>query len=183
MSLKLGIIGLSDGNGHPYSWSAILNGYDREAMELCEFPTIPRYLEKQPWPESRIADAEVVEVWTQSARLSKKIARASRISNIVSVPEEMLGLVDAVLLARDDAENHLEFATPFINAGLQIYIDKPIALSTSALNRLYELEQYPGQIFTCSALRYSAELRLSEEDRMELGDVRQIIAFAPKSWE
>ena len=26
MTLKLGIIGLSEGNGHPYSWSAIFNG-------------------------------------------------------------------------------------------------------------------------------------------------------------
>ena len=29
---KLGIIGLSPGNGHPYSWSAIFNGYSKEKM-------------------------------------------------------------------------------------------------------------------------------------------------------
>lgn len=183
MNLKLGIIGLSEGNGHPYSWSAIFNGYDPEAMELCGFPTIPRYLEKQSWPECRIDGAEVVAVWTQNETLSKKIAKAGRIPKVVSMPEEMLGIVDAVLLARDDAENHLELAAPFINAGLPIYIDKPIALSVSALNKLYELEQYPGQIFTCSALRYSTELMLSQEDRVELGEIRQIVAFTPNSWE
>ena len=53
--LKLGIIGLSEGNGHPYSWSAIFNGYDSTAMEECGFQAIPRYLEKQQFPKDAIA--------------------------------------------------------------------------------------------------------------------------------
>ena len=183
MNLKLGVIGLADGNGHPYSWSAIFNGYEPKSMELCDFPVIPRYLEQQVWPSSRINGAEVVAVWTQSEKLSRKIANASKIKEIVSKPEGMIGKVDGVLLARDDAENHLEFAEPFLRAGLPIYIDKPIALSLSALNELYELEQYSGQIFTCSALRYSNELMLSESDREAIGDIQQIVAFTPKSWE
>ena len=44
--LKIGIIGYSEGNGHPYSWSAIFNGYNRVLMESCGFTVIPRYLEK-----------------------------------------------------------------------------------------------------------------------------------------
>lgn len=182
MNLKLGIIGLSDGNGHPYSWSAIFNGYDPEAMELCDFPVIPRYLEQQVWPDSCIKGAEVTAVWSQSEELSRKVAKAARIKETVSAPEEMIGKVDGILLARDDAENHLKFAEPFLKAGLPVYIDKPIALSLSALNKLYELEQYPGQIFTCSALRYSNELMLSESDREEVGQIQQIVAFTPKSW-
>ena len=30
--LRLAMLGLIPGNGHPYSWSAIINGYDRAAM-------------------------------------------------------------------------------------------------------------------------------------------------------
>ena len=33
MILNLGVIGLSEGNGHPYSWSAIFNGYDSVEMD------------------------------------------------------------------------------------------------------------------------------------------------------
>lgn len=182
MTIKLGVLGLSDGNGHPYSWSAIFNGYNSEAMELCGFPVIPRYLEQQQWPESRIQGAEVVSVWTQDETLSQKIAKAAKITKVVSRPEDMIGEVDAVLLARDDAESHLKLATPFLKAGLPIYIDKPIALSIADLEKLYELEQYPGQIFTCSALRYSHELALSPKDRQEIGEIREIVAFTPKSW-
>lgn len=181
--LKLGIIGLSEGNGHPYSWSAICNGYDKEVMGNCGFPVIPRYLEKQKWPESMIDSAKVTSVWTQDEAFSRHIAQASRIPNIATSIESMIKSVDAVLLARDDAENHLLFAEPVLRAGLPIYIDKPVALSLSALRRLYELEQYSGQLFTCSALRYSPDLMLSAQDRSSLGEIRYIIAFTPKSWE
>ena len=43
--LKLGIISLSEGNGHPYSWSAIINGNFKEnAMADCGYAGIPLYL-------------------------------------------------------------------------------------------------------------------------------------------
>ena len=29
-NIRLGIIGMTEGNGHPYSWSAIFNGYNPE---------------------------------------------------------------------------------------------------------------------------------------------------------
>lgn len=181
--MKIGIIGISEGNGHPYSWSAIFNGYNPEAMENCGFPVIPRYLEQQSWPHSCIPNAEVTCVWTQDRELSKKIAQASLIQNVTEHPEDMLGQIDALLLARDDAENHLKFAEPFLKAGIPIYIDKPIALSMKGLRQLYSLERYSGQIFTCSALRFAKELQLSDGDRAEIGDICQVIACTPKSWD
>jgi len=183
MKLRLGVIGLSPGNGHPYSWSAIFNGYNPVAMESCGFPVIPRYLEKEPWPESRLQSAEVVAVWTQSVELSHTIAEATLIPEVVSKPEDMIGSVDAILLARDDAENHMRMAEPFLRAGLPVYIDKPIALSTSEMESIYEMEQYPGQIFTCSALRYSDELRVFPDDWGQIGQIKQVVAFTPKSWD
>jgi hypothetical protein len=181
--LRLGVVGLSEGNGHPYSWSAIFNGYDKEVMEECGFPVIPRYLERQSFPADAIRDATVTHVWTQDAALSSHVARASRIPHVSSRFDDMLGAVDAILLARDDAETHFEFVAPVLDAGLPIYIDKPIALSQAELERLYERQQYPGQIFTCSALRYAAELRLDEEARTGVGNIRVLHAVTPKDWD
>lgn len=181
-ALRLGVIGLSDGNGHPYSWSAIFNGYDQAAMESCGFPVIPRYLEKQTFPDDAIAGVQVTHVWTQDNSLSAHVARAARIQNICRRPEDMLAAVDGVLLARDDAETHFEFARPFLDAGLPIYIDKPIALSLTELDRLYSHQQYAGQIFTCSALRYASELQLDAASCDEIGPVRALHAVTPKDW-
>ena len=182
MTLKLGVIGSSEGNGHPYSWSAIFNGYDSVEMEKCGYPVIPRYLEQQQWPASQIKEARVAAIWTQDIALSRHIAKAAKIEHVVTCYTDMIGQVDAVLLARDDAYNHLQYAEPFLRQGIPIYIDKPIALSVNDLDRLYALEQYSGQIFTCSALRYSKQLALTTADRQSLGPIKQITAFTPKSW-
>lgn len=183
MTLRLGVIGLSEGNGHPYSWSAICNGYSPQHMSACEFPVIPQYLAEQTWPDARIPGVEVTHIWTQDAELSDRVAKASLISKVVNEPEAMLGQIDALLLARDDAENHLTFVQPFLQAGMPVYIDKPIALTLRDLDALYQLEQYEGQIFSCSALRYAKELMLSESDRERIGPIRHLLATTPKSWE
>ena len=109
MTVRLGVIGSSAGNGHPYSWSAIFNGYDVEAMQECEYPVIPGYLSAQSWPDAKISGAEVSSIWTQNSELSARIAKASCIEHISSTIVELESRVDAVLLARDDAENHLHF--------------------------------------------------------------------------
>lgn len=183
MTLKLGVIGLSEGNGHPYSWASICNGYSPESMSACEFPLIPLYLAEQAWPDARIPGVEVTHIWTQDAELSHRIAKAALISQVVDEPTAMLGQIDALLLARDDAENHLAFVRPFLKAGMPVYIDKPVALSLKDMDELYRLQQYEGQIFTCSALRYARELMLSEGDRERIGHVRHLQAITPKSWK
>lgn len=183
MTLRVGLIGLSEGNGHPYSWAAICNGYSPEHMEACEFPMIPRYLEEQPWPEARIPGVEVTCIWTQDSNLSMRIAKASRIAHVVDDPTMMMGRIDALLLARDDADNHLAFAAPFLEAGIPVYIDKPVAVSLNNMNELYRRQRYDGQIFTCSALRYAKEFTLSSLDRERLGKIKHLQATTPKSWE
>jgi predicted dehydrogenase len=181
--LNLGVIGLSPGNGHPYSWSAIFNGYDPVAMEDCGFPVIPRYLEKRHFPHDAIAEAKVTHVWAQDKKTASHIAKAALIDNVVDRYEDMIGQVDGVLLARDDAETHYEFAAPFLKEGIPIYIDKPLALSVAEAKQLIDLQQYPGQLFSCSALRYAKEFSLSETDLAQLGRLRHIHATVPKDWD
>lgn len=183
MTLKLGIIGLSPGNGHPYSWAAICNGYDKTYMSQCSFPAIPDYLALQKWPDDQLAGANVTHIWTQNTELSHHISRSALIDTVVERPEDMIGQIDALLLARDDAENHLRFAEPFLRAGVPIYIDKPIALSRSKLDELLALQQWDGQIFSCSALRFAPELQVDKVTSEKIGPIRLIQGTTPKYWE
>lgn len=180
--LKLGLIGISDGNGHPYSWASIFNGYDRDLMEECGFPVIPRYLEKQIFPKDQISEAKVTHIWTQSNALSQQIARTTNIKNVIDNPKQFIGSVDAVLLARDDADFSRELAYPIIEAGLPIYIDKPLAFSVDEAKKLISLQKYEGQIFSCSALRYDLGLKLTQKDLRRIGSIRSIHAIFPKEW-
>ena len=183
MILKVGIIGSSSGNGHPYSWSAICNNYSKEKILKCGYPTIPLYLEKEQWPESKIQDVEITHIWTQDYKNSKQIAEATFISNIVSKPRDMINRVDAILLARDDAVNHYELAEDFIKAGIPIFIDKPIALDMKSLNRLLEIEKFPGQIFSCSALIFSKTINLDNKLINKIGNIKLIKGTCPKLWQ
>jgi len=151
-------------------------------MAACPFAAIPPYLAEHRFPEEAVAGARVTHVWTQERALSERIAAACRIERVASEPAEMLGAVDAVLLARDDAERHEELAGPFLDAGLPIYIDKPLATDVAAARRLFSRQVAEGQLFTCSALRYAAELRLDPVAREAIGPLRRVLASTPKRW-
>ena len=181
--VRLGIIGLSKGNGHPYSWSAICNGYDPEAMASCPFPVIPEYLSKHRFPEEFIQEARVTHIWTQDRSVSQEIAKASKIEKIVDNYTDLIGKVDGILLARDDSETHYELSAPFIQAGLPIYIDKPIATTVEEAERIYSLERYENQIFTCSALRFAKEFCVSREELRQLGEIESVEAAIRGKWE
>lgn len=177
--IKLGIIGLSEGNGHPYSWAAIINGFDQGAMASCPFPVIPDYLSKHCYPDEFIQGARVTHIWTQDPEISKHVAAASKIDHIVQNPEDMIGAVDGILLARDDYQNHSKFAPAFIKAGLPIYIDKPLANTVDDAQNFLDMQKTPEQIFSCSALRYLKELT---PVRKRVQDIQSIRAHTPKSW-
>jgi len=182
-TLRLGVIGASPGNGHPYSWSAICNGYDDAAMAGCPYPAIPAYLREHRFPEDRLPGTQVTHVWTQDRGQSEHIAAASLIPNIVAEPGEMIGKIDALLLARDDAENHATFAPPFLKAGIPVLIDKPLALTSRDADALLALEGFPGQILAGTPLTGAAEFQLTEALRHKLGPIRHINATTPKYWK
>lgn len=182
--LKLGIIGMSEGNGHPYSWSAIFNGYNKEVMATCPFPVIPNYLANESYPDNFLNHlAEVTHIWTQDKKTSEHVAKAAYISTVCDSLTDMIDQVDAVLLARDDAENHYYYAKPLLETGIPVYIDKPFALSLVEAKRLWDLAKNESQIFTCSALQFSKEYQLDVLNGEKLGEIKAVWATVPKSWE
>ncbi|MFI4913066.1 MAG: Gfo/Idh/MocA family oxidoreductase [Sedimentisphaeraceae bacterium JB056] len=178
--LKIGMIGLSDGNGHPYSWSAIVNGkYEPQLMKDCGFPTIPAYLGANSHLLG-IEGAKITHLWTQDASVSKHVSQASCIDNVVSDIRDMIGEVDAVLLARDDPENHRQMAEPFIDADIPIFIDKPLAFCRDDLAYFSQKVEQGKFVMSCSALRYSAGNQSFSDKLDSIGEVKLAVAVGPK---
>ena len=174
--LRIGIVGLSEGNGHPYSWSAIFNGFDK--TKECPFEVIPEYLGKQSFPKDFLSDlGKVTHIYTQDRKISEKVAEFARIDNIVDRPEEMINNIDVVLLARDDAENHYEMAKVFIENGIPIFIDKPLAYNIKEAEKIYSINEN-SLIYTCSSIRFAKEF--SEKI---LEGTNYVNATVMKSWE
>ena len=180
--LKLGVMGMSVGNGHPYSWSAIVNGnYNEAVMADCGYAGIPVYLAANQ-DTLGIEGAQVTHVWAQERKIAEHIAAASLIDSVVARPEDMIGQVDAVLLARDDPENHVAMAKPFIDAGVPIFIDKPMAINHPDLDYFAEQNAAGKFIMSCSSMRYATESRTVKTEMDSLGKLELVTAVGKKDW-
>ncbi|HEY1052736.1 MAG TPA: Gfo/Idh/MocA family oxidoreductase [Prosthecobacter sp.] len=181
--LRLAMLGMIEGNGHPYSWSAIINGYNPVEMALCPYAGIPVYLGKEPLETMRIPGAQVTHVWTDDPADAPKVAAASLIPNVVANPEDVIGQVDAVVIATDDGTDHVRRARPFVEAGLPVFIDKPMATTMAELRQFVQWHQEGRLLLSTSGMRYSPEMNLSAEQRERIGDLRWITSFTCKTWE
>ena len=178
--LNLGILGISRGNGHPYSWSSIINGYNETELKKCPYEIIIKYLREN---KRKFPLAQVTHVWTQNYEESKLISSISKIPIILKDMNKMINNVDGVLLARDDFENHYKLSSSFLRKGMPVYIDKPLSNNIHDAKKIMELEKWEGQIFTCSALKYAKEIKLSVSEKNKIGKLKKIIGKTPNSWE
>lgn len=163
MVIRVGIIGFSEGNGHPFSFSAIVNGYNPESFKSSGWDVIYNYLERKDPTEFGIPDLSIQCVWTQDLKLTETISAACNIPTICKTPEEMQDQVDAIIIARDDWQSHLSLALPFLKAGKFVFVDKPLSLNIEDL-RKFKPYLMNGQLMSCAALRYAVELDQFRED-------------------
>ncbi|MBX7255991.1 MAG: Gfo/Idh/MocA family oxidoreductase [Candidatus Hydrogenedentes bacterium] len=177
------MLGMVEGNGHPYSWSAIFNGYDAEAMKACPYATIPDYLGKQPKETLGVAGAKVTHIWTDNPADASKVAKASLIPNVVDRPEDVIGQVDAVIIATDIGSEHVERCRPFVDAGLPLFVDKPMVDNEDDLRtfRRWHAEGHP--IMSSSCMAYAKEFLPYRESTYDLGAIRYATVTTMKSWE
>jgi predicted dehydrogenase len=181
--IRLAMLGMIKGNGHPYSWSAIINGYDPAAMAACPYPAIPGYLGQQPLDSVRIPAARVTHIWTDNPEDAPKVAAASKIDNIAAEPEDVIGNVDAVIIATDDGDDHVRRAAPFISAGLPVFVDKPLATNLPDLKQFIAWQKTGSRILSTSGLRYAPEIDKIREQEAAVGELRWITSFTCKTWE
>lgn len=173
--MRFGIIGMSEGNGHPFSFSAIINGYDREAFARSGWAGILEYLERQPADAFGIPGVEVTHAWTQDRDVTATLCAATRIAHPVGSVEDMVGAVDAAIIARDDWSTHLQLARPFLDRGIPVFVDKPLSLDSDEL-AYFAPHLEAGQLMSTAGLRYARELDPLRNEPNRLGPVRFIAA-------
>jgi len=181
--IRIAMLGMVDGNGHPYSWSAMFNNYNKEEMAKCPFPAIPAYLNKEPLSSFGIQGAKVTHVWTDDPADAIKVSKASLIPNVVERPEDVIGKVDAVIVATDKGNEHVERCKPFVEAGLPIFVDKPLADNIHDLKIFNNWVKDGAHIMSSSSMRYCKEFMPYMQSVNNLGEIRFASISTPKSWE
>ncbi len=183
--IRLAMLGKVEGNGHPYSWSAMFNGYDPEALAACPYahPMIAEYLGKQPTDTLRIPGARVTHVWTEDPKHAESIATCSLIPNVVERAEDVIGEVDAVIVATDKGHEHVARCRPFVEAGLPVFVDKPLVDNATDLAVFRGWVAQGRPIMSSSCMRYAKEFAPYRASCHELGDLRFVSITTPLSWE
>jgi len=144
-TLRIGLIGLD--SSHAVAFSKTINAAD-PAAELKGAKVVAAYPGGSPdLPTS----ADRIEGFT------KQIEEMG--IEIVPSIDALLKKVDAVIMNSVDGRVHLEQARPVLEAGLPLFVDKPITASLKEAKQLIALSEKTGTpFFSSSTLRFCQEV-------------------------
>lgn len=137
--LKLGIIG-SD-NSHAIAFASLANldeGYNG----------------------LRVDGVQVTHLYGTDDARNKEVAGMTRIPNVVTSLDDMMGKVDGVICVWRHGSKHTQDTLPFLNAGVPAFVDKPLATTVSDATALIDAAEKAKVGFTSfSTLRYAEGMR------------------------
>jgi predicted dehydrogenase len=99
---------------------------------------------------------------------------------LVSDPREMIGKIDGVLILSVQGDRHLEMASPFLEAGIPTYIDKPISCRLEDLDRLIALAgTHQTMLWSGSAARFADDVITMADKLKQMGPMTGVQVFGP----
>lgn len=151
--IKIGIIGCE--NSHADGFAKIFN--EEKAYEGFEVTAVSgHYKEANEALQKKYAIAELYEDY-----------------------RDMRGKVDAVIVTARDGKYHAEFAKPFVEDGLPVFVDKPVTVDYAEAVELIELAKKSGSLLCGgSSLKYVPDVQYLKEIVAQ-GNVRGGMVAAP----
>jgi predicted dehydrogenase len=99
---------------------------------------------------------------------------------IAPTPTALLGQVDALIVTNRDGALHREHAVPFLEAGIPVWVDKPLAASTADARAIIEAAARGGAPMTSySAVRWVPDADRLEEAATGIGEVQAVTVTGP----
>lgn len=99
---------------------------------------------------------------------------------IVDNDKDLMSNVDVVMVESVDGNMHVEHATPYIKAGMRVWIDKPFASTYKDAKTLARLAaKYKAPMMSASSLRFALEVQKLHEDVANTGKVIMAWAYTP----
>ena len=179
--IKLGIIGESSGNGHPFSWQAICNDYDPKIIKECGYPAINLYLSKHDLKVEKLSGCIVSSIWTENPSRASFIASVSDNCSAANSIEELSNSVDGIIIARDDYYPNEYLFNKLYSFKKPLLFDKQISFSKEKVKEILRksIEQ-KVPIFSGSSIGYDTDLKIEHL----IGDENciKVKALSPKNW-
>lgn len=109
--------------------------------------------------EGRLPGALVVALSSSDAERSAELAAFGNVQSVVHSPAEMLGHIDAGIVADRHGGLHARHAVPLLDSGLPVLVDKPFALEPRDARTMIRAATATGALLTSySPLRWTAEI-------------------------
>ena len=106
--------------------------------------------------EKHFPNVKISALWGETPALAQDLALKAQIPLIVTDPQEMIGAVDAVIIAHRRGSQHLNAAQPFLSAAIPMFIDKPFctnAKETQSFLQQCQEKNIPITSFSVSPLQ------------------------------
>jgi predicted dehydrogenase len=174
-TLRIGVLKVSR---HTYWFGCFFNAYDRALLDKYAEGVGQRneQVKEVPLP---LPGVSIVKVWDENAERAKEFASTFHVPHVAKNLSDMLEGVDGVLLAdtNGDGSDHLRLAKPFIEKGIPIFIDKPLASTLADAREIIDLATKTGTpIMSSSVLRYVKGVETANARRQQIGDITGIVA-------
>ena len=122
----------------------------------------------------------VTHIWGETDEFARKTAEAGKIPNIVKDPKEMLGKIDALIVDHRHARFHLEAATPFVQAGIPTFIDKPFCYRVDEGKAFLEMARKTGTPITSFSSIAQSNCTFDIKQQLEaMGEINHVIRYGP----
>lgn len=104
---------------------------------------------------------------------TKEVAEEGQIPQIVSSPLDMIGNIDAAIVVNRHGGLHAQNSIPLLEAGIPVYVDKPLAVSLEDCASIIAAANKVGTWVTSfSSLKYAKETLELDALRISLGEIR-----------
>lgn len=129
-------------------------------------------------------DARATCIWGQEPARTQEVAEKALIDHIVTSLDEMIGQVDAVMVEDRHGGLHAEHALPFLERGIPVFVDKPLALSLADCGRIIATANANDAWLTSfSSLRTCASTESLARQVNEIGEIRSAQFAGPCDFE
>jgi predicted dehydrogenase len=125
-------------------------------------------------------DARVVALSGGAGPRNELLRAAGAVEHVVAEPRDLLGLVDAVIVADRDGALHREHAVPFLEQGLPVLVDKPLARTAADAEAIIAAARaHDAPLTSYSALRLLPATDALAAEAARHGPAQVVVASGP----
>lgn len=122
----------------------------------------------------------VTHIWGETPEFAANTAKAGQIATIVSNPAEMFGRIDGLMIDHRDGQYHVAAARPFVEAGIPVFVDKPLSTSLAEAREFLRFRRERGvAVTTLSSVPHQSCIGVIRRKLGTLGTLRAVHLNGP----